>query len=1215
MKTQPARFPLDQKGRPAWRRRALEWVLALIVALHLPAAAPGQTGGKQLEMSELPMFTRMNPPPPAIMLMIDDSYSMDHEVLVAAFSSGDFKYPLHRYDSNTGKWEWIQQDGSYLFKRIPGDYREDQDGDVPQYFDEQTRKFWRSQWCGANRIFYNPKRDYSPWLKASGAPMPNANVALPLSDPMRNYTVDLGELAFTVGSGASVVKVPHAHYFMYSDIEKAPYLVVVDGGIRYYRASVAPHPQAVEDWQKTWWEMVTALTETSEASTPADVKTHRSYAEERQNFANWFSYHRRREFVAKDAVARLILSLKNVRVGLYGINSHSSLPNSGGLNGKPVLSPLKPVKVAQGDAVADKTPELLESLYTYRSQGMTPLRKGLNQLGQFFQVNDGKLPGTNLTGAKPFEESCQQAVTVIITDGYYNQDAVELPAGERNADGDNGPPYADDYSDTLADIAMYYYERDLRPNLENIVPPVNAADINRAQHMVTYAIAFGVKGVLNPDDYVGLKSKADGKWIVWPNPVGPAHIDDLWHAAVNGRGQFFSVFTPEDMQKAMETLSEAFSDMARGSTAQVAVNGDKISAGSLVFQASHAYEKGEWKGDLDAYSLDPATGRLAARAWSAAAALETQHWDSGRVIATYDPERKSGVPFRLEELSDTQKGLLGNKPGSLVEYLRGREVDGMRPRTQKLGDIVNSSPVFLATDSPHGVVFVGANDGMLHAFNSQNGQELFAYVPNLVFHKLKELASPTYTHKFYVDLSPVVKKGVEISPGNRIDLLVGGLRRGGKGYFALNVTQPMEITSEAALKARVMWEAPSATDPDMGYSFCRPIVVRSNSTAHPWVVIFANGYNSLSEKAVLYILDPKDGAAIRKIEADAGTDNGLSTPLVVDANYDDKVDFLYAGDLKGNLWKFDLRDADPAKWGVAFKKGSDPAPLFQAKDAAGKAQPITTKPDVMYHPEKPGFLVCFGTGKYFYDDDFKDNSVQSIYGIWDYGDAVYDLRGKIWSPDDDGEHLGAFDRGAASRLSNQPAKVDLLEQTATDIERTIGGEKYRLRLLTDHKPAWKTEADPASGQNPDPAASEPNHAGYFIDLPAGERVINDVIIRGGLLLALGFKPTVDVCGSGGNSMFMEINAFTGGSPIRAMFDINGDHQVDAGDLVAVDGRNVPPAGIQFSGFIQTPAILRLGPLNTAGIEMKYFSASDGGVRTLAERAPKLGLTHWMEVRY
>lgn len=1204
------------------RSRLRPWhavIVGLVLLLALPSASSaggGQTGAKQLEMSELPMFTRMNAPPAAIMLMIDDSSSMDHEVLIEAFPSGDFKYPLHRPNPNTGQWEWVVQDGSYIFDRIAGDYREDQDGDVPQYLDAESRKFWRSRWYGANRIFYNPKRDYSPWLKASGEPMPNASVTLPRSDPMRpDYTVELSAVAFTVGAGADAVKVPFAHYFVYSEIEKAPYLVVVDGGVRYYKATVAPHPQAVESWQKIWWEKVTALSEKSEAAAPADVKTARSYAEERQNFANWFSYHRRREFVAKDAVARLILSLKNVRVGFYGINSHSALPNSGGTLGKPILSPLKPVKVAHGDSVADKTAELLEALYAYRSKGMTPLRKGLNKLGQFFMANDGKLPGTNLAGAKPFDEACQQAVTLIITDGYYNDSGAELPAGERNADGDNGPPFADEYSDTLADIAMYYYERDLQPNLANAVPPVNAGDVNRAQHMVTYAIAFGVKGVLNPEDYLDLKSKADGKWIVWPQPSGNARIDDLWHAAVNGRGEFFNVFTPEEMQKAMEALSEAFSDMARGSTAQLAVNGDKVAEGSLVYQASHSFEKGEWKGDLEAYRIDPASGSIAARAWSAAAELESRDWDTGRRIATYDPEKKKGVAFRLPELSETQKGLLGDKPGSVVEYLRGREIAGMRPRSQKLGDIVNSAPVYYAADGSHGVVFVGANDGMLHAFDAQNGRELFAYVPNLLFPKLRDLTLPSYTHKFYVDLAPVIKKGVELAPGNRVDLLVGGLRRGGKGYFALNVTAPLGIGSEAALKERVLWEAPAATDPDMGYSFCRPIVVRSNSTAHPWAVIFANGYSSLSEKAVLYILDPRDGTVIRKIEAGAGPDNGLSTPVAVDANYDEKVDFLYAGDLRGNLWKFDLRDADPARWAVAYTKGGGPAPLFQAKDGSGKPQPITTKPDVMYHPEKHGFLVCFGTGKYFYEEDFKDNSVQSIYGVWDYGDAVYDLHGKAWSGDDDAEHLGAFERSAASRLSNQPAAVALLAQQAADIERTIGGESYRLRLLTNHKPVWKTAEDPASGQYPDPSGSAPNHAGYFIDLPAGERVITDVVIRGGVLLALGFKPTVDVCGSGGNSMFMEINAFTGGSPIHAMFDINGDQKVDSGDLVTVNGQNVPPAGIQFGGFLQPPAILRLGPTNAAGLELKYFSASDGGVRTLTERAPKLGITHWMEVRY
>jgi type IV pilus assembly protein PilY1 len=1221
------------KTRPKDRRRSGFPIFALAIALALAlifaagiAGADGKNDGKkggglplggekQIDMSELPMFTRLNPPPPAIMLMMDDSSSMDNEILMTT-PNGILSYPqVKKYNSSTGQWEWVKALANYIFDRIVGDYSDDDENQSPQYLDAEARKLWKTRWFERNLIYYNPARDYRPWPKDIVALMPNADPNLPRSNPMRSeFTLNLSDTAFTVGSGASAIKVPFAHYFMYSTSENAPYLVVIDSGIRYYKVTVKLHEAATDDYGKTWWEMVSGLTEINEGNAPPEVKTTRSYIDERQNFANWYSYHRRREFVAKDAIAKLILGLKNVRIGFYGINSITGYPNA---SSHPILSTLKPVNVVTAGAVQDKTLELLETLYKHRSQGMTPLRNGLNKLGQFFKNNDGKLPGTNLSGAKPFDHACQQAVTLVITDGYYNDFQVQLPAGERNADENNGPPYADSYSDTLADIAMYYYERDLLPALDNLVPPVSPKDVNPGQHMVTYAIAFGVRGELNPDDYVDLKSKADGSWIVWPKPEPgkDSRIDDLWHATVNGRGQFFSVFTPDDLNAAMEALTDAFSNMAKGSASAVAVNGDKISQNSFVYQASFSYEKGEWKGDVNAYKIDSETGQIGTHAWSAEDKLNSTHWDTDRVIATYNSETKQGIPFRESALSNAQKGLLGTNPAEMVSYLRGKEFDsGYRVRTTKLADIVNSGPVH-----QDGVIYVGANDGMLHAFDAASGEEIFAYVPNLVFHKLKDLASPAYNHRFYVDLTPSVKKGVEITAGQSINLLVGGLRRGGKGYFALNITSAKSIASEDMLKSRVLWEASDANDPDMGYSFCKPIIIKSNSATYPWVVIFGNGYNSVSEKAVLYIMDPKDGFPIRKIEAHAGMDNGLSNALVIDANYDEKADFVYAGDLKGNLWKFDLRDSDHTKWGVAFNKDGAPQPLYQAKGPGGSPQPITTKPDIMYHPEKQGFLVCFGTGKYFTESDFSDTSTQSIYGVWDYGDAVYDLRHKTWSTDDDTEFLGTFTRDDNGPLTNQPPKVGLMQQTPADVDYTVGDIKYTLRLLTDHKPAWKTAED-ASGQEPDPSAAETNHAGYYIDLPMGERVITNVIIRGGMLLALAFKPTVDICGSGGDSIFMEINAFTGGRPNYAMFDINRDNKVDASDMVTVtlnDGTSVtvPPVGIKFGGFVETPAIMRLGPTNVAGTEMKYFSSSDGGIHTLAERAPKLGITHWMEVRY
>jgi type IV pilus assembly protein PilY1 len=459
-------------------------------------------------------------------------------------------------------------------------------------------------------------------------------------------------------------------------------------------------------------------------------------------------------------------------------------------------------------------------------------------------------------------------------------------------------------------------------------------------------------------------------------------------------------------------------------------------------------------------------------------------------------------------------------------------------------------------------------------------------------------------------------------------LLVGGLRKGGKGYFALDITDAKNINSEAILASRVLWEFPKTSDPDMGYSFSKPVIVKSNSTAHPWVVIFGNGYNSENGKSALYIIDAKTGDLIKRIDAGAGADNGLpthnglSTPIAVDATYDEKVDFVYAGDLKGNLWKFDLRATSHSDWDVAFKQ-SGVQPLFQAKGPGGTVQPITTRPDVMYHPEKHGFIVCFGTGKYLGDSDYSDTSVQSIYGIWDYGDAVYDLRlknvspGWGWSDDDDTEFLGIFNRSSSKKLSNQPDKVSLLQQTQKVYTVTTGTVAQKYRILSSLKPTWLTRDDSNSGQKPNPSDAEINHAGYYFDLDASERVISDVIIRNKLLLAIGFTPNNDRCGPGGNSMFMEINAFTGGSAGKSLFDITGDQLIDTRDLVNVNfngtAEDLAPSGMEFFGNIQPPAILGLSGKDP--YEKKYLSSSSGTIELLHETGLKLGVAYWMEIHY
>jgi type IV pilus assembly protein PilY1 len=711
---------------------------------------------------------------------------------------------------------------------------------------------------------------------------------------------------------------------------------------------------------------------------------------------------------------------------------------------------------------------------------------------------------------------------------------------------------------------------------------------------------------------------------VWPEVDAdrqPESIDDLWHATVNGRGVFVNAGNPEKLVEGLLRIVKDIKARQPTSSASVTVNGDylygKIGTNVLIFQGSYSYLDNEWSGDVRAYRIDALTGSVIIDpVWSAAEKLQTRAWDT-RKIFTFNGATSSGQMFDYSELTGPQKSKLGKEPKKVVEFIRGKDPDSDDNRSNILRDIVHSSPVF-----SDGAVYVGANDGMLHAFSAIDGTEIFGYVPYLVFDHLEDLADPDYDHRFYVDLTPTVQKGKNLLGGIGDEvILVGGLGKGGMGYFALDITNPLAMGPN-----QVLWEFPRQdTLPedaaDMGYSFSKPVVVRSYKAAPSWVVITGNGYNSPNGDAVLFILDAITGKVIRKIATASGRDNGLSSPIAVDVDHDDVVDFVYAGDLKGNLWKFDLISNTVTNWGAAFKDGSGKAlPLFVARDPAGASQPITTRPDVMFHPAKHGLMVCFGTGKFLGLNDYSDIQTQTIYGLWDYGDTVFQPGGG-WStdPDPDNEYLGVFEsrNEDARQLSNSylSEKVQLLKQVAKDYPVDSGGNQITVRVLTEKQPVWDTVDDTDPGtQLPDPIAN----AGWYLDLDVypgkGERVIGDVILRDGNLIAIGFIPESSRCSSGGNSIFMELNAFTGGSIGAIQFDINDDGVIDEKDLVEVeiDGEtvNVPPSGLKLTGHVQPPAIIKLDDKR----ERKYMSSSGGGIVEITEKAAKTGIAYWMELR-
>jgi type IV pilus assembly protein PilY1 len=1041
------------------------------------------------------------------------------------------------------------------------------------------------------------------------------------------------------------IDIHRSHYYVKSETG-IPYLVNIGEGEITYHVLTDDGDDEIEEGE--------LLPVPKLVDVPADVKTSRTYAEERQNFANWYSFYRRRELTATAAIANLIVNVQGVNVGFASINDE-------------LLQPVLPVNVGGNDA----TDTLLDALYgLVLTRKGTPLRQGLEDVGEYFHADDNRSGGI---GVSPYETAenggeCQQAFAIVMTDGYWNGDDPDVDNADKDevAEPDNsiydGPPYEDDYSNTLADVAMHYYENDLspedltmdngNPGLNDLVP-TNQHDDNAAQHMATYTVSFGVIGTLDPADY----DLDNGPYPTWPDPDTGANqykVDDMWHAAVNGRGTFTSASNPIELRDSLISIMQNI-EARIGSSSSVSVNGDElydeVSSDIRMFQAS--YNSEGWIGDVKAHTVDLATGSVEVDSylWSAADELE-KITPTSRIIATYDGSQ--GIPFRFDdpgmtsELKDMLDASDATNAENMLNYLRGdatnEEKNGgtFRNRLQKLGDIVHSSPTYKG-----GYLYAGGNDGMLHAFNATDGKEVFAYVPKLVFENLNQLSGPLYVHRNYVDLSPAAKTVTFL--GTDQTILVGGLGKGGRGYYALDITDPASITTEAALAGKVKWEYPKAGTAqseidDMGYSFSRAAIVNSEAG---WVVIVGNGYNSVSGKAKLLILDADNGDLLKSIDTGVGGCNGLSIPIPIDVNYDDKVDYVYAGDLKGNLWKFDLTVPGPTDPGydaafdpedyfdVAYKYaatytysglqkiGTTPMPLFQAKSLAGP-QPITAKPDVMIHPDKEGYMVVFGTGKYLGESDIADTSTQTIYGIWDYGDDV-----------DDSEYLGSFERASTPILSNQPNyDVDLQKQddiVCDPLVTTCDGDLFvvgtaSLRVTTGYTPDWGTtskdavddclegigvdECDPDGyGANPNPV----NSAGWYYDLPiSGERVVTDTLLRDGKAIVIAYTPEQTPCGSGGNSIIMEMNAGTGARLDKPQFDINGDGKIDDNDLVNIGTEDDPiwvaPTGLKSEGRLYPPAILRIDEDK----EKKYFSSSRGRIVEMTEKAAKLGLSYWIE---
>lgn len=892
-----------------------------------------------------------------------------------------------------------------------------------------------------------------------------------------------------------------------------------------------------------------------------------SYAEEMTNFANWWTYYRTRMQMMKSSTSQAFSAVSsNFRVGYLSINNSQ---------GNAYLNQA----TFSGTAKSDWYSRLFNA-YPYYS---TPLRRALNTVGRLYAGKQtGSFNGT--TVVDPIQYSCQRNYTVLSTDGFWNE-SVSLTQLDGTAlgdqDGSLSRPQRDGnaVSNTLADVASYYYKTDLRTGTDGSSECTSGSGTNAdvcgngtvsaLQRMVTFTLGLGASGYMQyqPDylratsgDYFsvaqGSSPNAAGgvcTWqssgeCTWPTPVSNTltTIDDLWHAAVNGGGTYFSASNPQSLYSGLQSALNNIAAQEGASAAATASNPNVTSGDNQVFVSN--FMSGEWTGQLKSKRIDLSGGSLSSTDWSAGTLLDS---NSSRSIYMYSASNDNRrAEFNWSNLSASQKAYFnlatltasGNNliqfctsgdyclsasdqstaaGQRLVDYVRGvRSDEGplsdpskfFRQRTLLLGDIVNSEAVYVkkplanyndagfndhkaTTATRVGMVYVGANDGMLHAFNASSGAEVWAYVPTAVIPRLHKLADKSYgnKHEYYVDGSPVVQE-VKIGSEWRT-VLVSGLGAGGRAYFAIDITSPSD--------PKPLWEF---THDNLGYTFGKAEI--SKLADGTWVAILPSGYNNISPgdgNGRLFVLDIATGQPVSTLPngiptlvgglavGSSSTPSGLGhiSAWTDNSDKDNTALRIYGGDNLGNLWRFDINN----NVGAA---GYEAQRLATLKTSLGVAQPITSRPELGQVGSH--VMVYLGTGRYLGVSDLSDATQQTIYAIKD--------------------RLSDADFGNPRLQTNNFVQQTLSNGTCPD-GSTICTPGTPIRT------------------NGNPVAVDLNDKnGWYVDLPGTrERVTTGAVLVGGVLgVTSNVINSSGICSVGGSSWINYFDYRTGG-PVNSAQNI------------------------------------------------------------------------------
>lgn len=996
-----------------------------------------------------------------------------------------------------------------------------------------------------NRMFYNPALTYTPPTNADGTPFLDASFSAARTNgySATSSTVNLSTLV---------------------NLTTDPVVVGPSTTKYYYSTPIDPTitPCSSSTTNSVRWAVTTVLPLAQQV-----------------NYANWYSYYRTRLLTMKAAVGRVMARIDGTRfrIGYSAISSNT------------LATSAKFLPIGDFDVGTQKA-DFYQRLYAETASSSTPLRPALEKIGKYYAKKTLTGAALPVGVADPLQYACQKNYAILTTDGYWNTGNegdlrpsysptrldgttaignVDAGAGVPRPLRDDGRSVSGNWltggagvANTLADIAQYFYITDLRTGAagsaacvgsvagqdvcdDKVVP--SGVDTAKHQHMTTYSLGLGIAGELTyRSDY---ETAATGSFAdiksgtrAWPNPnpsstsgTVAARADDLWHAAVNGRGRYYSASDPNELVVGLTGALDAISSVAGVAASAATSSLQPVSGDNFMFIGE--YTTVLWEGNVRAHTIDPKTGTVSSTPfWEAKDTLRAQvgtntdtrkilFRNTGGTLVDFNAANLtvagqsthfanmcmagSNKLSQCKDLSAAQK-LAANKIENVVNYTRGQRafenatanavVDARVFRSRvntPLGDVINASPVYVkappftyagasnpghaafksAAASRQGVVYLASNDGMLHALKAEDGTELWAYVPTMAMPGMHRRADENYglNHKYSVDGSPVVGDVYDGTSWRTI--LVAGLNSGGRGYYALDITDP--------LAPKALWELTNASEPglaDLGLTYGNPIITKNK--LNNWVVAFTSGYNNHlaggNGNGHVYVRDAITGAHYQKIStlipggSPAGT---TSTPsnlgkmaAWVDDSSNNVAARLYAGDMQGSVWRIDF-DALVGAGGVEATR------MAQLRGPSNAPQPITTPPMLTSVGTSKIPVVTVATGRYLGAPDPGDKSVQSIYSFKD------DL--------------------SSSTLGILRNRSDMLQKSFTNVGVT--------RQLSSTAMNWSTKV------------------GWFADfnLSAGERVNVAMAQAGGSIGVATNIPNPSACNAGGTSWTYSLGVATG----------------------------------------------------------------------------------------